>query len=176
MVLFPRVRVFRKLRRRAQEEDKRDRQRALADAYTVSDATYELFTAYKPHGSETPLEFKSKEELRSHILSVRRAALDAYRNFVCIEHFRFATPRISTHPELSNVLASKKQKTRVLDVGCCMGTDLRYLIALSGVAPENVFGCDIEPGTVGVIWLISWARLCFDSSKLFFFSASCGDR
>jgi len=60
----------------------------------------------------------------------------------CIQFFRFCQPRISQIPNFSQIFSNLPSLT-ILDIGCCLGTDLRYLIE-KGAKKENVLGVELE--------------------------------
>jgi len=64
----------------------------------------------------------------------------------CIRESIFAEPRIDHHFIYQSVLEEAIQSSKpvtLVDLGCCMGTDLRKLV-LDGFPIENVCGIDIE--------------------------------
>lgn len=50
---------------------------------------------------------------------------------------------MSKNPQYTEVLSRVKAGEKIVDVGCCFGTDLRKLI-VDGASPHNVFGIDLE--------------------------------
>ncbi len=70
---------------------------------------------------------------------VREKALQVYQ-YRFIEAFRFLHPRIASNPFLQSI---KLNGSRILDIGCGFGTDIRYL-SLHGASPSNIFGHDIR--------------------------------
>lgn len=70
-----------------------------------------------------------------------------YYPFNCIGGFWFLSFGLSSHPHYGDIVAHLKQHpaARVLDLGSCLGQDLRRLI-FDGVPPENLYGCDMFPG------------------------------
>lgn len=61
----------------------------------------------------------------------------------CIRESLFAEPRIDHHFAYSTILKSRRPESLLIDVGCCMGTDIRKLI-LDGYPPECILGLDVE--------------------------------
>jgi len=57
----------------------------------------------------------------------------------------FAYPRIIRHPKYHQVLAklNENKNTRAIDLGCCMGTEIRQLL-VDGFKQENILGVDIQ--------------------------------
>ncbi|OAL68878.1 hypothetical protein A7D00_7133 [Trichophyton violaceum] len=61
----------------------------------------------------------------------------------CIRESIFAESRIDNHFAYENILGSRNPTDQLVDVGCCMGTDIRKLI-LDGYRSECILGLDIE--------------------------------
>lgn len=63
----------------------------------------------------------------------------------------FLEARIAKHPFYTDFLSAVSQhqdesdKPRVMDIGCCYGTDVRKLI-LDGVPPSHITAVDLHPG------------------------------
>lgn len=67
---------------------------------------------------------------------------DAKRPYVCVLRGAFLVPRISDHPCYAQVVAKEGlERRRILDIGCCMGTDLRQLL-VDGARKELTSGID----------------------------------
>jgi 2-polyprenyl-3-methyl-5-hydroxy-6-metoxy-1,4-benzoquinol methylase len=100
-----------------------------------------------PEQARQVLEQYSKvpsDEVFPHILQVRE---DAWRTaqYACIAQYRFldfALPRSSAYPAILERL--KTGQHQFLDVGCCLGSELRQLV-LDGVNAEHLYGIDIHP-------------------------------
>jgi SAM-dependent methyltransferase len=92
----------------------------------------ELFSKYS--------SFDDTSLIHSKIIKVWGKAKEVH-SYRCIEEFRFQHPRISSYPFISEIITDLEKKT-VADVGCALGTDLRYLIT-KGLLPENAIGIDI---------------------------------
>lgn len=85
-----------------------------------------------------------REALYKHLHSVHQRAWDI-RPYPCIGQWGFLAPKIADSPAFATVLQRAKDGDLVLDFGCCMGQDLRYLVA-HGAPSDNMYGADIEPG------------------------------
>ncbi|RPD71338.1 hypothetical protein L226DRAFT_547415 [Lentinus tigrinus ALCF2SS1-7] len=85
------------------------------------------------------------EELKKHIVAVQRAAYKT-RPYPCIVNFNFAQLRLSRIAQYGRLLELGKSREHpiLLDVGCCLGTDLQKLIA-DGYPRECVIATDIVP-------------------------------
>lgn len=84
-----------------------------------------------------------EDELKRRILEVQK---DAYKEhaYPCIRGFHFVNLFMSANPIYPEVLAAGKTgKTVFIDLGCCMGTDVRKLVA-DGYPAANVMGCDLR--------------------------------
>ncbi|KAI0406632.1 hypothetical protein F4802DRAFT_87795 [Xylaria palmicola] len=90
-----------------------------------------------------------KNEEESQALERISAAWKAARKvatYTCINEYIFAEPRIDTHFYYEQVLSearSRKQPLKLVDVGCCAGTDIRRLIN-DGFPASDITGIDIE--------------------------------
>jgi SAM-dependent methyltransferase len=63
----------------------------------------------------------------------------------CIREGRFLESRLSTHPlYITEVKRKISKKTKIIDLGCCFGTDIRYLVA-DGAEPSLITGTDQFP-------------------------------
>ncbi|KAI0371999.1 hypothetical protein BV20DRAFT_992286 [Pilatotrama ljubarskyi] len=84
------------------------------------------------------------EKLRARILDVQKRAYAQYP-YPCIRGFHFVNlmmPRNAIYPTVLE--AGKRGTTLFLDLGCCMGTDLRKLV-YDGYPASQVLGCDLRP-------------------------------
>lgn len=72
----------------------------------------------------------------------------------------FLTPRITRHPTYPTLLSTITPKSRILDIGCCYGTDIRALI-LDGVKPSKITAADLLSG----YWELG-LKLFSDSSRI----------
>ncbi|KAI4085820.1 MAG: hypothetical protein LQ344_008102 [Seirophora lacunosa] len=60
--------------------------------------------------------------------------------------FRFCELSLSQHPSYARVLASLRDKdhpSKLLDLGCCFGQDIRKLVH-DAATPENLIACDLN--------------------------------
>ena len=67
--------------------------------------------------------------------------------FPCIGRMRFLDFSLSTMPSYSKILGSlsrEKDPTTLLDVGCCVGQDLRKLV-VDGAPGSQVVGAELQP-------------------------------
>lgn len=130
---------------------------------TASAATYsadisrskELPWYHKEIGSSlTPAAQKLLEEyshldpseVEAHIYRVRDDAWSIFP-WPCVGGFSFIKFGLSLHPQyprLLNRLCAPSSKDKLLDVGTCLGQELRKLI-YDGVPSQNVYGTDIFP-------------------------------
>lgn len=102
-------------------------------SFQISDTAYPLFVHFTG--------IKDRAVLNAHIVSIQKKAYDVVK-WPCIQQFRFAIPRLTANPTYAQVISNPKDK-QWLDVGSCMGTDLRQLI-LEGFEPKNLYGLDIS--------------------------------
>ncbi|GBE84355.1 predicted protein [Sparassis crispa] len=99
--------------------------------------------------SETQLTFlhalvsPDDQELRRKILAVQKGAYERYP-YPCIRSFHHVSLMASANPVYSAVLnAGRSGNTIFLDIGCCMGTDVRKL-AFDGYPAPQILGCDLR--------------------------------
>ncbi|KJE96074.1 threonine synthase [Capsaspora owczarzaki ATCC 30864] len=98
-------------------------------------STHELFEKY--------CGLTDKTELRAIATRVQKQALEVFP-YRCIQEMRFMLPRMRFLPYYNRILENVANK-KVLDIGCCMGTDLRQLI-VDGANPSNLVGVDVADG------------------------------
>jgi hypothetical protein len=112
------------------------------DRYVLKPGTRHLFRAYARLTRQRRVP--SDIEIINAIAMAYESAMRV-KPYVCIKEMRFAEPRIATHPTFKAAISvsSRVSSLRLLDIGCCFGTDVRQAI-VSGVLPSNVFGVDIE--------------------------------
>ncbi|KAJ3007245.1 hypothetical protein NUW54_g3621 [Trametes sanguinea] len=83
------------------------------------------------------------EDLRAKILDVQKRAYEKYP-YPCIRAFHFVNLMMIANPIYPTVLAAgRRGGTLFLDLGCCMGTDVRKL-AYDGYPGAQIFGCDLR--------------------------------
>lgn len=125
-------------------------QRATPAELTVmasNPQTSSLFAAYG---------VSSVEEIVRRAVQVQEEALkgDAKRPYVCVLRGAFLQPRVMSHPNYSQIMARGLTKPggasgktldgkRILDLGCCMGTDLRQML-VDGAHPKLTCGVDFS--------------------------------
>jgi hypothetical protein len=82
----------------------------------------------------------------AHVLSLRNRAY-ASHPYPCLGRFRFMDLDLSNHPLYGHILARLKspdEDTLLLDLGCCLGQDIRQLL-LDGAPGSKVYGADLLP-------------------------------
>lgn len=91
-----------------------------------------------------------KDEQIEHVLDARNRAYAAHR-YPCLGRFRFLELDLSTHPLYRSYVIPTLQKAGAdgrappifLDLGTCLGQDIRKLI-FDGVSVSQVYGSDIQ--------------------------------
>jgi len=101
--------------------------------FSVSDDVRKLFAKYCGVSDDQTI-IQRVEQARTEATRIQ-----PYR---CIREYRFVYPRICVHPYYLKLLWEINNK-RILDIGCCMGTDIRQLI-LDGASAQNVMGVELE--------------------------------
>ncbi|KAF4611358.1 hypothetical protein G7Y89_g15655 [Cudoniella acicularis] len=82
-------------------------------------------------------------EVEDHIYKMRDEAWDVFP-YPCIGEFRFLDLAISLSPDYPAVLQRLKSgKENFLDLGCCVGQELRK-VAHDGAVQENLYGSDLR--------------------------------
>jgi len=103
------------------------------DQYQINDADKSFFLA-----AISPDE----EVVRQRVLEIQKKAYEACP-YPCIRMFYFAALRMKEHPTYKEVLEQgKKGDALLLDLGCCMGTDVRNL-AYEGYPASQIVGSDL---------------------------------
>lgn len=101
------------------------------------------------------------EEHREHVKKIRDRAFE-HHPYPCLGRFRFLDLFLSNHPRYqSDVLhllkvpakgaseSEAKPDPLFLDIGCCVGQDLRKL-AFDGVPVSCLYGADLNPGFISI--------------------------
>ncbi|KAI5119845.1 hypothetical protein M0805_008411 [Coniferiporia weirii] len=98
----------------------------------------------------SPLEWTFLREATSEDHEeIRRRVQEAQENmqypYPCIKLFHFTRLMMAENQAYPNVLsaAQANPNTHFLDLGCCMGTDVRKL-AQDGYPPKRIAGCDLQ--------------------------------
>ncbi|KAG7093982.1 hypothetical protein E1B28_007612 [Marasmius oreades] len=84
------------------------------------------------------------QELKTHVISVAEKAYKVFP-FGCITRFLFLNGRMSHHFGYKRALelCSAQPGAILMDIGCCMGTDVRKLAA-DGVPFQNIIATDLR--------------------------------
>jgi len=86
---------------------------------------------------------KDDDDLRKRITDVQQRAYAKYP-YPCVRAFHHINLMMSKNAVYGEVLeAGKSGDTVFLDLGCCMGTDVRKLV-FDGYPAANVIGCDLR--------------------------------
>ncbi|KAI9849550.1 MAG: hypothetical protein M1838_000133 [Thelocarpon superellum] len=90
-------------------------------------------------------EDEDEDEMVKHVYAVRDAAWEIYP-WPCIGLFFFLQFSLSTHPDYETILRTLKHDpaARLLDLGTCLGQDIRKLIH-DGASPTQLYGSDVFP-------------------------------
>lgn len=92
----------------------------------------------------------AKSEQVDHVISVRDRAYTTHQ-YPCLGRFRFLELELSRHhlyrsyvvPTLTRATGKEEVPPIFLDLGTCLGQDLRKLV-FDGVPPSRLYGSDIE--------------------------------
>jgi len=94
---------------------------------------------------------EDEAEVRQRVIDVQAKAYKAFP-YPCIYLFVFVKCRMKDHPMYTVVLEQAKaaplgSKPKFVDIGCCMGTELRKLLVdgyPSDTLTPNLIGCDLR--------------------------------
>jgi SAM-dependent methyltransferase len=106
----------------------------------------------------------------SHIL--QRDIAWAVAPYPCVGQFRFLSLNLYRHPLYSQVLQRVKSGSTFLDLGCCVGQDVRKLV-FDGAPSENIYGSDLFAGYIDVGYQLFLDK---DTCKAKFFAADIFDK
>jgi SAM-dependent methyltransferase len=91
----------------------------------------------------------SDAEIKEKTLVAQRKVLrpqsDTIRPYMCVLRFAFLMPRMHLHPAFHSIMKSynyKLDNIYLVDLGCCMGTDLRFLAKKFQIQPSSLIGLD----------------------------------
>ncbi|KDQ57217.1 hypothetical protein JAAARDRAFT_131509 [Jaapia argillacea MUCL 33604] len=98
--------------------------------------------------SETEVQFlhatvaSEDEEMQRRVREVQE---DSKYPYPCIRAFHYVNLMMSKNAVYPDIVREGKERgdTLFLDLGCCMGTDVRKL-ALDGYPARNILGCDLR--------------------------------
>ncbi|MCJ1400977.1 hypothetical protein MMC11_004188 [Xylographa trunciseda] len=85
----------------------------------------------------------SDDKLDAHLHSIRERAWNT-KPYPCLGQWAFLSPRISRSPAYTEILAKVKGGASILDLGCCLGQDLRFLAA-EGAPTDEMYASDLVP-------------------------------
>ncbi|KAJ4322970.1 hypothetical protein N0V94_002125 [Neodidymelliopsis sp. IMI 364377] len=122
----------------------------VKDLVDLEPKTKELFETY----SKVP-----SNEVVPHIKSIRDKAFKIFP-YPCLGHWGFLNLSIQKSSCYNEVLQRIKDGEQYLDIGCCVGQDIRKLV-YDGAPSENTYGSDLK----GQFWDIGY-DLFLDKSSL----------
>ena len=108
-------------------------------------------TLQKENYAKKDEEEEEEEAARAdNVLAQREKAWSLFP-YPCIGQYAFVSFPLADHPLTPRILSRLRHDpaTTLLDLGCCVGQDLRFL-AHAGVPTTQLFGCDLEPGFFGL--------------------------
>ncbi|ROV90055.1 hypothetical protein VSDG_08374 [Cytospora chrysosperma] len=80
-------------------------------------------------------------EVDKYVLEMRDKAWDVYP-YPCIGQFRFLNLSLHKQPSYPSMVQRLQQGATYLDIGCCLGQDIRKLVA-DGAPSENLYGAEL---------------------------------
>jgi len=105
----------------------------------VDSSSKHLFAHYCGLTDETQI-LQRAAPIRAKGLQVYDTSFFPYR---CIKEWRFMVPRVLSHPLYATVVKPRLPTAKILDIGCCMGTDIRQFL-IDGAQASNIVGIDIS--------------------------------
>lgn len=122
----------------------------VKDLEDLQPRTKELFETY----SQVP-----PDEVVSHITQIRNKAFKIFP-YPCLGHWGFLNLNIQKSDAYNEVVQRIKDGEQYLDVGCCMGQDIRKLV-YDGAPSQNLYASDLK----GQFWDIGF-EMFLDKSSL----------
>ncbi|PVH83973.1 hypothetical protein DL98DRAFT_569337 [Cadophora sp. DSE1049] len=112
---------------------------------------YKDLTNHLPAVSRRLLEEYSQipgEDVDSHVYKMRDILWD-HAPYPCIGEFKFLTLNLPLHPKYPAMLklltpTPSNPSPKFLDIGCCVGQELRALAHFGEVPSDNLYGTDIN--------------------------------
>ncbi|QDS75926.1 hypothetical protein FKW77_002973 [Venturia effusa] len=99
-----------------------------------------------PANARKLLEEYSKlpsQEVLPHVVKVRDRAWKVFP-YPCIGQFKFLGLALNLQPSYADILSRLKSGDTFLDIGCCVGQEVRQLV-LDGATPANLYASDLHP-------------------------------
>ncbi|KAI8815791.1 uncharacterized protein EV422DRAFT_548393 [Fimicolochytrium jonesii] len=115
--------------------------------------------------------------LKQRVALTLELTYDELHVFKCIQSMMFLEPRITQHSAYPAILSGLREssdasgrKPRLLDVGCCYGTDVRSFL-LEGVSASQLTVTDLDPG----YWRVGQKALFVDEQNVKDVATTWGD-
>ncbi|KAK2607600.1 hypothetical protein N8I77_006263 [Diaporthe amygdali] len=86
------------------------------------------------------------DEVDKYVIGMRDKAWEVHP-YPCIGQYRFLSLSLRKKPSYPRVLEGLKAGARYLDIGCCVGQDIRKLVH-DGAPSGNLYGAELEEGFV----------------------------
>ena len=123
--------------------------RSHPDGFVLSHLSRDFFQAYyqQQHGRSI-----GDDEILALVNQAHDAAIVQGHPYRCIAEYQFCYPRVMLHPRYASLVQRPPDgvgSLRVLDVGSCMGSDLRQML-LHGVQPGNALGLEREQALIDI--------------------------
>ncbi|KAI7785300.1 methyltransferase domain-containing protein [Diaporthe eres] len=88
------------------------------------------------------------EEVDQYVIAMRDKAWDIFP-YPCIGQFRFLNLSLSKKPSYERILERLRGGATYLDIGCCIGQDIRKLVH-DGAPGGNLHGAELQGGFIGL--------------------------
>jgi len=85
-----------------------------------------------------------KKKILDKVLEIGNLAMTTVKDYRCIREGRFAVSRMATNAHYSTLLSTHNgdiSKLKIIDIGCCFGTDIRQLL-IDGASIDNITAID----------------------------------
>ena len=116
--------------------------------FVLSHLCRDFFLAYYRHTHNRTI---TDADILTLVNRAHDAAIARAHPYRCIKEYQFCYPRVMQHPHYAQLFQHNANvgQVRVLDVGSCMGSDLRQMI-LHGVKPVHALGLELEQDLIDI--------------------------
>ncbi|KAI8584081.1 hypothetical protein K450DRAFT_296820 [Umbelopsis ramanniana AG] len=108
--------------------------------FKVDNGALALFSQY--------LGINDVDQIRRHILETTKKLKTSERTYRCLREYKFTAPRLAPRFYYQDILEDRQKRAQngenptLMDIGCCLGTDIRQLI-LDGYPGTSIVGVDL---------------------------------
>ncbi|KAI3392979.1 hypothetical protein diail_4928 [Diaporthe ilicicola] len=108
------------------------------------------YPGIEPEARELLQEYShiAPDEVDQYVIGIRDKAWDIFP-YPCIGQFRFLNLSLHRQPSYARILEQLKDGATYLDIGCCVGQDIRKLVH-DGAPAGNLHGAELQEGFIGL--------------------------